>query len=364
MAEEKIMIGMSGGVDSSVAAALLLKSGYKVVGATLRLYDGEEYERGETKTCCSLSDVEDARAVCYRLGIEHHVFNFKERFEQSVISDFIEEYRAGRTPNPCIVCNRRIKFDAMLERATVLGCDKIATGHYAVTQRDGTGRYLLSRPADRAKDQTYVLYQLTQYQLAHTLFPLAALTKEEAREIAEEYGLRNAHKPDSQDICFVPDGDYAGFIERHTGMKSPCGRYVDPMGTVLGEHRGLIRYTIGQRKGLGIALGKPVFVLDKDVDKNEVVLGDEDGLFYRRVLVDRLNYIPFDTLEQDLRVTAKLRYRHAEQPATLHPSADGQLVIEFDAPQRAPSPGQAAVFYDGDTVIGGGTIVKGLKDNE
>lgn len=359
MKHNKVMAGMSGGVDSSVCAALLLKAGYEVSGVTLRLYDGEDYNAGLTRTCCSLSDAEDAKAVCIKLGIPHYVFNFKDAFGDCVINNFIDEYISGRTPNPCIECNRKIKFAAMLDRAKTLGYDKIATGHYAVIEKSENGRYLLKKAADETKDQTYVLYCLTQEQLSRTLFPLGTLTKSQVREIAAENGFVNAKKPDSQDICFVPDGDYASFIERYTGEAAQKGDFTDVDGNVLGEHKGIIRYTVGQRKGLGIALGKPQFVISKSAETDTVVLGDEDKLFYKRVLVDRLNFIPFDNLEGQMRVTAKLRYCHKEQPAVIYP-ADGGVIAEFDEPQRAPSPGQAAVFYDGDTVVGGGTIVKGI----
>ncbi len=359
MEHNKVMAGMSGGVDSSVCAALLLKEGYEVSGATLRLYDGEDYDAGLTKTCCSLSDAEDAKAVCMRLGIPHYVFNFKDAFGDSVINNFVNEYISGRTPNPCIECNRKIKFAAMLDRAKTLGYSKIATGHYAVIERCENGRYLLKKAADKSKDQTYVLYCLTQEQLSRTLFPLGSLTKAQVREIAAENGFVNAKKPDSQDICFVPDGDYASFIERYTGKTAKKGDFTDIDGKALGEHQGIIRYTVGQRKGLGIALGKPQFVISKNAENDTVVLGDEDKLFYKRVLVNNLNFIPFDNLEGEMRVTAKLRYRHTEQPAVIYPT-EGGVTVEFDEPQRAPSPGQAAVFYDGDIVVGGGTIVKGI----
>lgn len=357
MAAERVMVGMSGGVDSSVCAALLLNMGYDVSGVTLRLYDGEDYNAGRTKTCCSLSDVEDAKAVCGRLSVSHYVFNFKEAFQKEVIDRFVNEYICGGTPNPCIECNRHIKFDAMLKRAEILGFDRIATGHYAVVKQDENGRFLLCRAADKSKDQTYVLYSMTQEQLSRTLFPLGSLTKSRVRGIAEENGFVNAKKPDSQDICFVPDGDYAAFIERFTGEKSKPGSFVDGNGNIVGCHKGIIRYTVGQRKGLGIALGKPVFVTEKNPLTNEVVLGDEEALFRKKVLVNNPNFIPFDTLKNEMRVTAKLRYRHTEQPAVIYPAGNGNVIIEFDKPQRAPSPGQAAVFYDGDIVVGGGTII-------
>ena len=342
----KVMAAMSGGVDSSVVAVQLKNVGYETIGGTLRLYD----VNGEIS-----KDIADAKSVCEKLQIPHYTFDLRGEFEQKVISPFIDTYLNGGTPNPCTLCNRHIKFGGLLHCAQSTGAQFIATGHYARIERQGD-RFLLCRAADRAKDQSYVLYSLNQHQLSHTLFPLGELTKAQAREIAEENGLITAHKSDSQDICFVPDGDYAAFIEKHRGFTAPCGNYIDENGKVLGEHKGVIRYTIGQRKGLGIALGKPAFVLDKNVENNTVTLGDEDALFKNRVEVSDVNFIPFDTLKEPLRVTAKLRYRHQEQPATIHPVDGNSVVIEFDEPQRAPSPGQAAVFYDGETVIGGGTI--------
>lgn len=350
---QKVLVGMSGGVDSSVAAAYLLENGYDVTGCTLHLFDADPENP-------DFSASVDAKAVCEKLGIEHKTTDLTDSFSQKVINEFINEYYAGRTPNPCIVCNKKIKFDEMLEIALNSGFDKIATGHYAVIEQNENGRYLLKRPADRSKDQTYVLYTLTQHQLAHTLFPLAQITKETARKTAERYGFSNADKPDSQDICFVPDGDYAAFIERFTGKVYPKGDYIDLGGSVLGKHNGVICYTIGQRKGLGIALGKPAFVVDKDAKNNTVTLStDEAKLFYSKVLVEKTNFIPFDKLDAPMRVMAKLRYRHKEQPALITPLENGRVLVEFDEPQRAPSPGQAAVFYDGDYVVGGGTIIKG-----
>lgn len=361
----KVLVGMSGGVDSSVAAALLLEQGYEVAGCTLRLYDGEEYDAGETKTCCSLNDVEDARGVCAKLGIPHYVLNFKQQFKDKVIKPFIDEYIAGRTPNPCIECNKKIKFSEMLFRAQALGYDKIATGHYAVIGQDSNGVYELRRPEDRNKDQTYVLYGMTQYELSKTLFPLSGINKEQVREIAGRYGFFNAEKPDSQDICFVPDGDYASFIERETGCRAETGNFIDEQGNILGKNSGIIRYTVGQRKGLGIALGAPAFVISKNAENNSVVLStDEQRLFYRRVALQEVNYIYPELPDKPLRVTAKLRYRHKDSPAVLIFTGEKTAILEFDEPQRAPSPGQAAVFYSGERVLGGGTILKGMLDDE
>ncbi|HBJ10108.1 MAG TPA: tRNA 2-thiouridine(34) synthase MnmA, partial [Ruminococcaceae bacterium] len=351
----------SGGVDSSVAAALLAKD-YDVIGVTLKLFSNEDIKLDRRKTCCSLDDIQDARSVAAKLGIDYFVYNFGDRFRECVIDRFNAAYMRGETPNPCIDCNRFIKFDALLKRAQVLERDYVATGHYARREQDAqTGKFLLKKGLDSSKDQSYVLYSLTQEQLSHTLFPLGGFTKHEIRKIADGLGFVNADKPDSQDICFVPDGDYAGFIERYTGKNSPHGSFISENGDILGEHKGVIRYTVGQRKGLGIALGKHAYVLKKDPESNTVTLGDEDGLFYKYVTVSNLNFIPFDTLTDEMRVTAKLRYRHKEQPAVIRPCDNGTVIIEFDEPQRAPSPGQAAVFYSGETVVGGGTIVKGFN---
>lgn len=339
------MVGMSGGVDSSVAALLLKENGYSVTGLTLKLCS-EDREQ----------DLNDARSVCEKLGIEHFALDLKEDFRKKVVNSFIDQYKNGLTPNPCLECNRYIKFGKMLDIALEKGYDKIATGHYAKVEKCGE-RFILKKAADITKDQSYVLYGLTQHQLSHLELPLGNLTKAQIRAKADVGGLVNANRPDSQDICFVADGDYARFIQETDGFVCQKGNYVDINGNVLGEHQGIIHYTIGQRKGLGIALGKPQFVIDKSADTNTVILGDEDNLFKKEVLVCDVNFIPFDKLESEMRVAAKLRYRHTEQPATIYPMKNGNVKIVFDEPQRAPSSGQGAVFYNGDIVVGGGKIV-------
>ena len=356
---KRVMVGMSGGVDSSVAAMLLREQGYDVMGVTLKLFSDEDIDQAQKdgKTCCALNDVMDARSVAYRLGFEHVVFNFKDNFREHVMKQFAESYLCGRTPNPCIECNRHVKFDKMLRRALELEYDYIATGHYAVNECDEqSGRWLLKRPKDRSKDQTYVLYALTQEQLSHTLFPLGGLEKSQVRELAEKAGLVNSDKPDSQDICFVPDGDYAGFIRRFTGADVPAGNFVDTAGKVLGEHKGIINYTVGQRKHLGISLGKPAYVVRKDVGSNTVTLGNEADLYTKTLIADDFNLISVPELTVPMRVTAKTRYSQKEQPAVVSYLGNGQYMVEFDEPQRAVTSGQAVVLYDGDVVVGGGTI--------
>ena len=350
----KTLIGMSGGVDSAVTAALISRKN-AAAGITLQLYDGDDAALIEKFS----REASDAADVCKKLGITHTVLDLKSEFNDFVIKYFIDEYIAGRTPNPCIQCNINIKFGAMLNYAKDHGFDKIATGHYARVEKCGE-RYLLKKAADATKDQSYVLYGLTQNQLSRTVLPLGEYTKAQAREIAESLNLCVARKSDSQDICFVPDGDYAAFIERNTGINFAAGDYLDLDGKILGKHKGVIHYTVGQRKGLGIALGKHAFVLSKNADTNEVILGDEEHLFYNQVEVSGVNIIAADNLD-GIKAAGKLRYRHTEQPCVIHQTGKDTVILEFDTPQRAPSPGQAAVFYDGDIVLGGGTIVKGIK---
>lgn len=341
---KKVMIGMSGGVDSAVSAYLLKKSGYDVTGVTLRLCN--ENER----------DAYDAKAVSDKIGVAHIVDDMSDIFTKKVIEDFIDCYKQGGTPNPCIVCNKHIKFGAMLDYAIKNGMDYIATGHYARIEKNHEGRYLLRKAADESKDQTYVLYSLTQEQLSRVLFPLGELSKNEVRAIADEQGLVNAHKRDSQDICFVPDGDYAAFIESYTGESFPRGAFVDRDGNKLGEHKGIIRYTIGQRKGLGIALGAPAFVCAKNVDDNTVLLGKNEDLFSKILTAHSVNLITCDSIDVPMRVYAKVRYNQKEQPATVISIGEGRIKVEFDEPQRAISKGQSVVLYDNDTVVGGGII--------
>ena len=337
------MIAMSGGVDSSVAAWLTQQAGFSCIGATMRLLPHQS------------GDVSDAQTVADRLNIPFHVLDFTTEFHRDVMEDFVRCYESGLTPNPCVVCNRKLKFGALLEAARDLGCNYIVTGHYARIAEE-KGRFLLKKAADPAKDQSYFLYALTQAQMGHIRFPLGELTKEQARKIAEEQGFTNARKKDSQDICFIPDGDYFAFLKRFTGKDYAAGDFLDDCGKVVGKHCGAVAYTRGQRKGLGLAMGHPVYVLEKDMEKNTVTVGDNKALFSTTLLADDLHFFPFDTLTAPLRCYAKARSRMTEQPATVYPEENGTCRVVFDAPQRALTTGQAVVFYDGDTVLGGGTI--------
>jgi tRNA-specific 2-thiouridylase len=358
----KALVAMSGGVDSSVAAWLMKEQGAECVGVTLKLFANDDIAGGARETghrgCCSLADINDARAVAYRLDMPHYVLNFTEEFRNTVMRRFVEAYEGGATPNPCIDCNRFIKFSRLLERARQLDFDAVVTGHYARIERDGPeGRFLLKKAADPGKDQSYVLYAMTQDQLAHARFPLGGMTKTRTREIAEAQGFVNARKRDSQDICFAPDRDYASFIERHTGRQAPGGDIVDETGRVLGRHRGIIRYTIGQRRGLGIALNDPVYVKAKSAADNRVVLGPESSLYAKTLIARDLNLIARERLERPLRAAVKIRYAQQEQKATVEQTGEDTLRVDFDEPQRAVTPGQAVVFYDGEVVAGGGIIV-------
>lgn len=362
MNEKRALIAMSGGVDSSVAACLMQRSGYQCIGATMRLFDNSILEADQESTCCSLDDVEDARSVAYRLGIPHYVFNFTDDFRKKVMDKFVHCYESGTTPNPCIDCNRYLKFEHLLRRGLELGCDFVVTGHYAqIRQDDVTGRYLVRKAVDLSKDQTYFLYSLTQEQLAHTQFPLGELTKEQVRQIAADEKFVNAKKHDSQDICFVPDGDYKAFLERYTGKIYPSGNFLDCSGKTVGKHQGAVGYTLGQRKGLGLAMGAPVYVCAKDMEANTVTIGPNEALFHRSLRANDWNWFPFPTLSEPIRVKAKTRSRMAEQPATVYPEENGYARVEFDEPQRAITPGQAVVLYDGDLVVGGGTITEVLR---
>ena len=359
-----VMAAMSGGVDSSVCALLLQEAGFDVRGATMVLRGGEvlgDAGEGEGSTCGSARDVEDARAVCRRLDILHDAFDLRDRFDAAVVRPFCDAYLEGRTPNPCIACNRFLKFEALQKRRREMGLDYVATGHYARRRWDeATGRWQLLRASDPAKDQSYVLYHLTQDTLAHMLFPLGELTKDEVREMARARGFVTAEKPESQDICFVPDGDYAGFIEGHCGAGAAFepGEIVNRGGRVLGEHAGLIRYTIGQRKGIGVAAREPLYVLGKDASANRLVVGFKDELLSSGVVACDVNLISGGVLEGPRKVQVKTHYRQRPVPAVAEQTGPDELTVTFEEPQRAAAPGQAAVLYEGDVVLGGGTIAR------
>ena len=358
IAENKAVIAMSGGVDSSVTALLMQEAGYNCVGVTMGLFAHDGNELNIESTCCSEQDVKDAKACCANLGMEHYTFNFANRFNKEVIARFIKAYANGCTPNPCVDCNRHLKFGELFAKAQELGCNYVATGHYVRVRYDeAKGRYLLLKGLDPLKDQSYVLYSLTQEQLAHAKFPLGEYTKPKVRELAEKHGFINAHKHDSQDICFVQDGKYAEFIEMHSGKKFPAGNFVDTTGKVLGRHKGIIHYTVGQRKGLGLALPQPMYVKEINVKKNEVVLSTNAELFGTHVEAKDINLIDCDKITEQRRLKARIRYHHVEQWATVVQLDEDTLIVDFDEPQRAITRGQSLVLYDGDVVVGGGTIV-------
>ncbi|MCR4690389.1 MAG: tRNA 2-thiouridine(34) synthase MnmA [Lachnospiraceae bacterium] len=349
---------MSGGVDSSVSAFLIKESGMDCMGTTMRLYENDMIGEDLFGTCCSAKDTEDARAVCEKIGIDYRILHYEAQFEEQVIAPFVCAYENARTPNPCIECNRKLKFTALVEKLPEWGCDYLVTGHYARIEKDEeTGRFLLKKAVDPTKDQSYVLYMMNQELLSKIRFPLGNLTKEKVREIAQQHGFVNAAKQDSQDICFVPDGDYVAFMQRYRGKKYPEGNFVDKEGNILGRHKGIVCYTIGQRKGLGISSESPYYVTAIRPETNEVVLGSNEDLFTTTLVAGNINLITTDRIEGEMHISAKIRYRHKEEPATVTQIADDRLQVVFDKPQRAITPGQAVVLYDGDVVVGGGTIL-------
>ena len=356
---KKVVVGMSGGVDSSVAAYLLKEQGYDVIGVTMQIWQDEERQAVEENAgCCGLSAVDDARAVAQKLDIAYYVLNFKDAFRKCVVNPFVEEYLHARTPNPCILCNRYVKWEALLKRSMELGADYIATGHYARIKKLENGRYVIQNSAAAKKDQTYALYGLTQYQLEHTLMPVGEYNKEEIRKIAEEIGLNVASKPDSQDICFVPDNDYAAVIERETaGRVPPVGNFVTADGKILGQHKGIIHYTVGQRKGLNLAMGHPVFVTQIRSKTNEVVIGEAQDLLADSLVCGDLNFMAVSDIDKPVDAMAKIRYSHAGEACVIEKTDGGRVKCTFKKPVRAITPGQAVVFYVNDYVYGGGTIL-------
>ena len=353
----KVVVGMSGGVDSSVAAYLLKQQGYEVIGVTMQIWQKEDNQTVEENGgCCGLSAVEDARRVAQMLDIPYYVMNFREEFDRKVIRYFMREYLNGRTPNPCIACNRYVKWESLLQRSMQIGADYIATGHYARIEQLPNGRYAIRNSVTAAKDQTYALYNLTQEQLMRTKMPVGAYEKSQVRAIAEELGLYVAHKPDSMEICFVPDQDYARFIEENSGKKIPEGNFVTTDGKIVGRHRGITHYTVGQRKGLNLSMGKPVFVLEIRPETNEVVIGDGTEVYADRLICSDLNFMSVPDFPDDFPVVAKIRYNHRGTKAHVRRIGADQAEVIFEEPVRAVTPGQAVVFYDGEYVAGGGTI--------
>lgn len=355
---QKVVAAMSGGVDSSVAAAILAEEGYDVIGVTMQIWPmASEVEQEFSRTCCSLRAVEDARRVAARLGIPHYVLNFRDVFKETVIDNFIEEYRRGRTPNPCIRCNRFVKFDALLAKAQALGADYVATGHYArIVHDESKSRWLLKRGVDRSKDQSYALYSMTQHQLAHTLMPLGNMVKDETRRLAAELGLSVAAKPESQEICFIEGRNYPAFLEKTAPETARPGPMLDTNGSVIGEHKGIAFYTVGQRRRLGMAAGEPLYVVRIEPARNAIVVGRESDLYAQSLAATDTNFISIGTPAGSIAVTAKIRYNMKDSPALLSPLAEGQIEVRFEKPQRAITPGQAVVLYDGEDVVGGGTI--------
>lgn len=354
----KVVVGMSGGVDSSVAAYLLKEQGYDVIGVTMQIWQDEEYDtQAHNGGCCGLSAVDDARRVADQIGIPYYVMNFKAPFKEKVIDYFISEYQCGRTPNPCIACNRYVKWESLLSRSLEIGADYIATGHYARVEKLENGRFSVLKSVTEEKDQTYALYNLTQEQLKRTLMPIGKYSKNEVRDIAKKAGLIIASKPDSQDICFVPDGKYGEFIKNNSPHDILPGNFVDREGNILGKHKGIVYYTVGQRKGLGIPAGDRLYVLEIRSETNEVVLGENKDLMWNNIVAKDFNFMSIEGLQDEMNVTAKIRYNHRGAKAVLKKRDDGHMECIFEEPQRAPTPGQALVCYDGNKVVGGGVII-------